>query len=289
MTNNEIKYASGTIFYNDCKSLERTLESLKDKVDLMICVDGRFKHFKTTTTNNNDSNNLSTDGSRELVLSYDNTILVDVPDSYEIQKRTAYLKWCERVHAEYLLIIDSDEYVYDKETDWLAFDSMVDKTCFSVQYGKYNIFGIYTEVNNPNYEYIIDKITGRDKPAVSQPNKKKWQYHPRLWHNPGDMEYNGTHYMFRHKNPENPLHEQDSNATVCIIPHLKIAHDHLLRSKEFLEARLEYQKWLVPFEQKKVKRFREVFGRLPKDYDEIENWEPISQSEAIRQGFVKIR
>lgn len=256
----------------------------------MICVDGRFKHFKPLENNQQGGEDLSTDGSRELVNSYDNTMLIDVPNSYEIQKRTAYLKACELVKAEYLLIIDSDEYVYEPESDWEKFDKTVDETCFSVQYGKYNIFGIYTEVNSPNYDYIVHKITGRDKPATSKAGgQRQWRYHPRLWHYPYDMEYNGTHYMFRNKRPENPLHNEESNATVCIIPHLKIAHDHLLRSKEFLDSRLDYQKWLVPFEQKKMKRFREVFGRLPDNFDELDKWQPISQAEAIQKGLVRIK
>ena len=236
-----IKYASGTIFYNDVKSLERTLESLKDKVDWMICVDGKFKHF---TDFDNDSNNdgLSTDGSRELVNSYDRAVLIDVPNSYEVNKRTAYLKECRRVRPDYLLIIDSDEYVYEPETDWQKFDKKVDEVCVSIPYGKYNVFGIYTEVNSPHYDYIVHKITGKDKPAVSGKGVRQWQYHPRLWQRPFDMEYNGTHYMFRNSNPNNPLNKEETNATVTIIPHLKIAHDHLLRSKEFLESRLDYQK-----------------------------------------------
>lgn len=163
-SNNNIKYASGTIFYNDVKSLERCLESLKDKVDLMICVDGRFKHFKGS-----GDDDLSTDGSRELVTSYDNALLVDVPNSYEIQKRTAYLKLCERVNAEYLLIVDSDEYVYEPETDWELFDKKVDEYCNAPHHIQYNIFGIYTEIGSHDYDHIVHKITGRnEKPFLSK-------------------------------------------------------------------------------------------------------------------------
>lgn len=262
-----IKYASGTIFYNDCKSLERTLESLKDKVDWMICIDGRFKHFK-------DNSLLSTDGSRELVNSYDKAVLVDVPNSYEIQKRSAYLRECERVRAEYLLIIDSDEYIYEPESDWELFDKKVDEYCSSPYYGKYNLFGIYTEVNNPNYDHIVHRITGRkDRPVLTDGKiNRKWQYHPRLWHRPYEMEYNKTHYMFRNKNPANPLHQQEHNATVKIIPHLKIGHDHLLRNREFLESREDYQTWLVNFEQKKLKRFERKYNKVPSidTYDHID-------------------
>lgn len=286
-----IKYVSGTIFYNDCKSLERCLASLHDKVDVMCCVDGRFKHFK-----DNNSSSLSNDGSREVVESYDNAILIDVPDSYEIQKRTAYIDYCVRINAEYLLIIDSDEYVYEPESNWNKFDAKVNEMCNSISYINYNIFGIYTEVKSPDYDHIVHKIVGsvppdltRSKGPEGQPPQKAWSYHPRLWHRPYDMEYNQTHYMFRNKNPKNPLHTQEHNATVAIIPHLKLGHDHIYRTKEFLQSRFDYQKWLVKFEQKKLKRWMELYHRLPENYDEIDLWEPPSAEEAIKQGLVKIR
>lgn len=265
-----IRYASGTIFYNDCKSLERCLDSLKDKVDLMICVDGRFKHFSVES-----ENYLSTDGSRELVKSYDNAVLIDVPNSYEIEKRTAYLRECERVNASYLIIIDSDEYVFESETDWEKFDKKVKEYCeYPSYFAKYNIFGIHTEVGSPNYDHIVHKITGKPRLSISNGINKKWTYHPRLWSRPGEMEYNGRHYLFRNKNPNNPLHKQESNAAVSVIPFLKLGHDHLLRSKEFLESRLEYQRWLVPFEQKKLKRWLELYKKPPTSLDDLDNWEP---------------
>lgn len=288
MTNHKVKYALCCIFYNDVKGLERCLRSFSDKVDLMFCIDGKFKHFNDK--NAPDSSGLSYDGSRELVTSFDNSVLMDVPNSYEIQKRTAYLKLCEYYKSEYAIIADSDEYVYEPDTDWALFDNNVDEFCNSFYYGKYNIFGIYTEVDNPTYNDVVPIITGRQKQHSKPPvEKKRWKYLPRLWHRPYEMEYNETHYQFRNKIPGNPLNKEVHNATVRIIPGLYIGHDHVLRSKEFLRSRFEYQKWLVPFEQKKIKRFREVFGRLPKDYDEIDKWEPISQAEAIQKGLFKIK
>lgn len=263
-----IKFASGTVFYNDCKSLERTLNSLHDKVDLMICVDGKFKHFD----DGKDKEGLSTDGSRELVRSYDNAVLLSVPNSYEIQKRTAYLDYCVKVNAEYLLIIDSDEYVYEPETDWFKFKRKVGEICLGVPYNNFNLFGIYTEIYSPNYQHVVHKFTNTAPPALSNPGERKWTYHPRLWHRPYEMEYCKTHFQFRKKDPNSPLHEQEHNATVAVIPHLKLGHDHILRTEAFLESRWKYQAWLVKFEQRKIIGFIKTFGRLPENYDEIDEW-----------------
>lgn len=266
-----IKFASGTIFYNDCKSLERTLNSLHDKVDLMICIDGKFKHFKDK---NNETGGLSNDGSRELVRSFDNAVLLSVPESYEIQKRQAYLDYCVKVHAEYLLIVDSDEYVYEPETDWPKFQAKCKEICYGVPYRNYNLFGIYTEIYSPNYDHVVHKFTNNPAPKLSKNGgERKWTYHPRLWHRPYDMEYYKTHYQFRNKDPNNPLHQQEHNATVAIIPNLKLAHDHLLRTPDFLKSRWKYQEWLVTFEQRKINAFIKAFDRLPQNYDEIDKWE----------------
>lgn len=272
--------------YNDCKSLERCLSSLHDKVDVMVAVDGRFKHFKDDNTGF-----LSNDGSRELVESYDNAVLIDVPNSYEIQKRTAYLDYCRKVRPEFLLICDSDEYVYEPETDWDLFNKKTDKICNTLPYVNYNIFGIYTEVRSPDYDHVVHKIVGSSPPSVTPTTseKKAWSYHPRLWSRPYEMEYNRTHYMFRNSNPNNPLNKQDHNATVSIIPGLKLGHDHIYRSKEFLESRFNYQKWLVPFEQKKLKRWMEIYHKMPQCYDEIDKWIAPSPEEAIRLKMVTIR
>ena len=95
------KIAAGVCFYNDYLSLRRCLESLqKDNVDLVFCVDGRFKQFGEA----GKYPDLSDDGSRDLVLSYDNTILIDMPNSWEVQKRQAYIKACEDFGIDYLLI-----------------------------------------------------------------------------------------------------------------------------------------------------------------------------------------
>ena len=151
-----VSIASGTVFYNDCKSLERTLESLKDKVTFMFCIDGRYKHFE-----DNNETGLSNDGSRELVQSYDRAILIDMPNSYEVQKRQRYLEECAVGHPamDFLLIIDSDEYVaeYD-ETEFRARLERISggKTAYS----NYNIFAVMLEVYSGKYDHIVYKIVG---------------------------------------------------------------------------------------------------------------------------------
>lgn len=250
--------ASGTIFYNDCKSLERTLNSLKDKVTFMFCVDGRFKHYK-------DGSDLSTDGSRELVKSYDNAILFDVPNSYEIEKRQKYVNECSAM--DYLLIVDSDEYVceynqevFEKELDLIGTQG----------YAQYNVFSVMLEINSGKYNHIVHEFVGGNPPQVSR--DKQFAHSPRLWQRPYEMEYNGTHYYFRHKHPSSSLHYQETNCAVKIVNGIKLGHDHVLRTDKHLDKRRAYQRWLVDFEQKKLREYMHKNKHTPKidEYDNID-------------------
>lgn len=249
---------SGTCFYNDCKSLERTLESLKDKVDLMICVDGRFKHYRADTA-------LSNDGSRELVKSYNNAILIDVPDAYEIEKRQRYVNEC--FSKDFLLIVDSDEYVFEYD------QSLFEKEIAVIRgepWIQYNVFAIMLEVNSANYDHIVHRFNGGVAPEPRA--EKQFAHAPRLWQRPYEMEYNVTHYNFRNKHPSSSFHYQETNAAVKIVQGMKLGHDHNLRNERFLKSRFNYQKWLVNFEQEKLRKYIHENKITPKidDYDKID-------------------
>lgn len=283
------KIAAGVCFYNDLLSLRRTLESLqKDNVDLIICVDGRFKHFGTP----GKYPDLSDDGSRELVLSYDNTVLIDMPDSWETQKRQAYVEACEDFNIDYLLIIDSDEYIlYDDHdpkagTHWDQFIETMIAVCERKNYINYNVFGIDVENNNKNYVDTVKTLLKWDKtktfiqhpnPAPTVPFRRRtFMNLPRLWHRPSEMTYNGKHYAFHPKDPNHPLHKLESVSSTWPIPNLYIGHDHLYKrtDKQKLTDRLYYQKFLIEFEQYKVNALFNA-GRYhidPKDMDKVLGW-----------------
>lgn len=88
-----------TIFYQDLIGLKRLVESCN--ID-MVFVDGRFLGW--------DGEKLSTDGSREYLKSKGKRV-IDAPDLMEYQKRNIYLWYAEKMGYDYVLVIDSDEYV----------------------------------------------------------------------------------------------------------------------------------------------------------------------------------
>jgi hypothetical protein len=107
-----LKVAAGIIFFNDCVSLDRCLNSINEGVDVVFAIDGKFPNFPADSE-------LSTDGSRELVSSFSKCVLIDFPRS-EVDKRSKYLEYCAHYSIDVLLIIDSDEFVRNPE-NWSTF------------------------------------------------------------------------------------------------------------------------------------------------------------------------
>jgi hypothetical protein len=235
------KLAAGVIFYNDAKGLERLLSSIHEGVDLIICVDGRFPQFPAST-------DLSSDGSRDIARSYDNVLLIDFAAS-EHEKRSKYLAVCEKEKVDYLLIVDTDEYA-EEGADWQAFRHNMVQAAEVKHQGLYNVFAVLMEINSQEYQKTV-----QDKPYTvwTKDNMTgiEYGYYPRLWYRPEQMEYNqGTHYLFRNKNPKNRLHFQETNPAIEIINGVRFLHRNTYRSQDALQARRQYQLgFLVPYEQ----------------------------------------
>jgi hypothetical protein len=240
--NRNRKLAAGVIMYNDVKGVSRLLESIYQGLDLIIVVDGKFPQYP-------GSSDLSCDGSRETVLSFDNTLLVDCPAS-EYQKRSMYLSICEQEKVDYLLILDTDEYA-ESGADWQAFRHNMVEMVEVKHGGIYNVFSVLMEVNSADYIKTV-----HDKPysvwLKDNVTSIEYGYFPRLWYRPEEMMYyQGTHYKFKNKDLKKRLHFQDSTAAMDIVEGVKFLHRNVYRNAEQMNARRSYQlDFLVPYEAK---------------------------------------
>ena len=89
------------ITYNDMPLIKSTIESIKDKVDKIIAVDGRYRDFPDT------NGDYSTDGTLEYLATINNVQLVFASGVDEVVKRNKYL---EQVHdGDIVLNLDADE------------------------------------------------------------------------------------------------------------------------------------------------------------------------------------
>jgi len=215
---NDVKpsLTAGVIFWNDKKGLERLLPTLKD-FDRVYCIDGRFKAMEGET-------NIGNDGSWQEVLKYKNTVENGNNNCLEPEKRSIYLTMAEQYNDDYLLVIDSDE--------WITGD---------IETFRSNLLKV---IESPNDEgvYCIDYLN-----QDNTPNDVK----PRIFHKPGNLRYWETHNM---------LQKQDTKrifrpSTECpVVKGITMHHDHKLRTLERENQIQEYQKWLFAYEAPFKKR-----------------------------------
>lgn len=116
MKGNNVKLGAGVIFYQDYFGMRRLLYSLRN-LDYVFCIDGRFKDFP-------NKDELSSESVRQTVKSFPNAILIDAPNLSEPEKRDIYFKLAQQYLCDWLLVIDSDEwlqyfdYIKFREIKW---------------------------------------------------------------------------------------------------------------------------------------------------------------------------
>ena len=139
-----IKLGAGIIFFDDCSSLKRCIESVYDGVDIIFAIDGKFPAFPSESQ-------LSTDGSRELIKSYSKCLLVDYPKA-EFEKREKYLEYSAHYSVDVLMIVDSDEFVL-KGNDWNKFRGKLKKVIFEENLGACNVYAIMLQSLDDRHEF----------------------------------------------------------------------------------------------------------------------------------------
>lgn len=206
-------FAVELLFFDDLKSLERSIPSYIEFVDHIIAIDGRhttYQEFKV----------LSSDGSREYLKSFDKVTLIDMFD-YEVNKRKKAKQMCKDLKAENLLIIDSDEYMTG---DWNEFISNYDKMKLEDK----NHINLY-KVELQRYDYLLGYF------AVPILFRYPWEF---------------TYYKDKHAIP---IKIKDKDSPNIYAPKsfdrpvygIKIMHDHTLRTKKRMDIRTKNDEWLV--------------------------------------------
>jgi hypothetical protein len=239
-----MKIAIGCIFYNAKSELERLLKSIPNKTfDYFIAIDGIFKYTKEQ---NPTLPNLSTDGSRQLLLSDEIglTRITNVLSYYtdlpnlEYYKRNKYLEICEEMDIDVLIIVDSDEFfIFPEGTKpEIAFNRFKQNLEQKIEkHGDHNVFGIHT------LNIHDDKLNS---------------YKPRIWYKPGEMRYiYGSHYHYANVIREKESIDNFKLNGVCYCQHcpdvikgVVLAHDHSLRSPTQTKIHDDYVEYLKRFE-----------------------------------------
>ena len=212
--------AAGLCFYEkSLASIKRCVESIKNHVDIIIAIDGRFDNFP-------EAELLSSHEVREYLRSIENVILVDYPGS-EVAKRQKYCDLCRQNGIDYLLIIDSDEYILE-QSDWPKFLANLPND------ESRNIYGI--------------------RFAYAAPVHMDTTPYPRLWHFPYEIQY------IKHNLWQTARQGQvSSTSDHQLIDGIIMAGDDNLHTPEYIDHGRDYQRHLIRQENPVEKTFDELF------------------------------
>src|SRR5919106_6333102 len=225
LINNKIMtIAAGIVFFDDEKGLQRCLSSIQSCVDLIIAIDGKFKHFE-------DDHDLSIDNSRKIVESFPNAIYYCYPNLTEIDKRNKYLEIAGTKEIDFLLVIDSDEY------------AVIDMNEFSKNLAE--IKGYKTS------SYADGKL--KDTPDVygikiyekhiEKPDFIRERYIERIFYKPAKLRYHLIHCNL--VDVDDPTRNFTSRKYTSEINGITLYNDDDLRNNHYLQRSIQYQNNLL--------------------------------------------
>lgn len=201
----EYKFGSYTSLYCNPNEARRCFASLQDKVDVMIAHFGPYDGF--------DPDGLMrplVQRTMAVARSYNCEIYDTVVPLAEHKKRGFASEFATQLKIDFLLIIDSDEYIDKMQTRWNEFKKAAIETAAEKYDGMYNIFSCAVEHGNQTYRSL-----------------------PRVWFNPHQVRYNKTHFALMVNNPKCPYvgdpkysHRIPSKE---LIPYLVIRSDYSFR------------------------------------------------------------
>jgi len=152
-----VPIAVGLSYYNDLKSIQRSINSYIDDVDFVFAINGRYSL--------RDGSDYSDDGSTEYLEQFDNVIIENFV-GMEHDKRNRYLELAAEMDIDVMLMIDSDEYVI--EADWEKFRDNID--LLKKEPAIHGVKFYYTD--------------------------KEWTVYPRIWVMPQSIRYYRCHNIF---------------------------------------------------------------------------------------------
>lgn len=229
-------------FYEDEHCLTRCLSSVLDDAKLseyvtVLALDGVYKGYPS-------KNPLSMDGSREVVLSFqqdhgkDKVQLFDAPNLHERFKRQHYVDEAASQGIPFIIILDSDEYIQCKRPITFL-EELID---VERQWKDSNL--VHPEINpkvgNVTSIKCID-VDGQGFPT-------NVGLRPRLWYRPGDVHYTTKHYWFKRKDQlmQDGSFDDGSQYKSLQVENLVIWHDRSCRTQDRDQRRHYYETEELP-------------------------------------------
>jgi len=220
-----IKLGIGYSFFDSAKEIPRALDPIYKHVWKIYGINGRYSLFKA-------DHDYSNDGSKELVLSYPNAVVEDFC-GHQHEKRQRYLDLAGEDGCEFLMVLDSDEYLHPDYQNWDMFYRNLER--MSRKYYDMDCFTMRVFLSKA-WEKAHNKVM-----------RGRFRKYVRIHRNPGMQRYAlGTHYFFARKTDteaelirdEKPfLQPTIEHYDKYLIDGIRLQTDSTMRNQNFLDAR----------------------------------------------------
>jgi hypothetical protein len=201
-----MQFGSYTSVYSNPIELRRCFSSLQGKVDTMICHYGPYADY-----DNSGRLREIFDAVRQVARDYGAIFFENHVPISEFLKRSFASIYAETLGLDFLLIIDSDEYIDMSRTNWKKFKQKAIDLAVNKYDGMYNIFSCIVEYGNQTYKAL-----------------------PRVWYRPEQVRYNKTHFSLTVTNERCPdLRNSEFKERMPskeLIPDLVIGSNYNMRS-----------------------------------------------------------
>lgn len=228
-----LKIAAGICEFGDPEGLYRCLGSLQlgydGGIDVAIIIHGQFKYFNLHDPQAFEKTQAVVSrfpkGTVELV----NDVS---PGKTEIESRNLYNEIAGKLNCDWLLVIDSDEYLASKVTDFKEFRRQLQ-------------FVMDVQVDFPPEQrhQIFDIELEGNIPAFRGPQ-------PRLFLHPESVKYWGKHNWWVLEKTKYVYKGQSDAAR--IIGGIYLLHDHTIRDSKYYTASIGYKEWQSAHEGEEV-------------------------------------
>lgn len=216
------KTALGVSGFQCRNEIARLLDPIFEHVDVMILGDGKYPAF-------NWPYDYSTDGWLEFAWErYPNALTYKLAGE-QIDKRNKYLDIAAEEGCEFVIVLDSDEFIHShknlpSQPNWPVFYDRLTK--LAKAFPEENLFQMYA---------FIPSLSDWDRAGnVSVPNT--YQAYVRIIKNPGEVKYTMNHHSLikRDAQPHEWL------TSWIVVDGVRFSMDSKLRNSEFLQSR---EKW----------------------------------------------
>jgi hypothetical protein len=223
------KLAAAILTYGDWLGLQRTIAGLWG-CDIIFVVHAKFRNNPVEIP---ESREMTEDAITLSQFRNYNIKMEDMSGCTEYECRSAFLEFCKQYDCDYMLIIDSDEYIFEPTVwNWAMFRFNMQHVAECTFEKEHNVFGVW----------CTRGFTGETN---------DWEYYPRLWYKPDEMMYKfGSHFRFVNKKDREHYYDDYATPAMKIIEGIKFIHSHDLRLGKMNLARSQYHEWLKEEEAK---------------------------------------